>query len=328
MKRHLCTYGIGLALGGLLTAVTLPGVSAAETVMDYFTYDTLPGNQQGERIQYVKVNLDQAWNHLKISERNPQLCNQGDNLNPTMSVLQNPQPAMPQNCNFTNYTWWKGQGGQFQDYRFVVNANFFAIPPSPFTQECGKGLGVAVNDQVWVSGEAPADRLVHNRPTNTLIVYNQEGYNQHGVRAEIVDQNYDFAANINHIQAAVSGYRFMTNGAFTTVTSKADPNNDKPRTAVGLSQNGRDLIFLSINVGRGSLGAKLRLNDNFYKSLVLKDAYNALYLDGGGSATLVLQNQQGATVLSTLPSDVRNIPDHPPCSQRFYRPAPVVFGVE
>ena len=329
MKHLVRRYGAGLFFLGLIAAAGMPGASAAEKVMDYFRYDTLPSDVQGEYIQYVKIDLNAAWNRLKVSTQDAQLCGQGDLPSPSMSVLQNTQPANPQNCSVTNYTWWQKAGRPFANVRFVVNANFFKIdPPNPYKNQCGKGLGVAINDRAWVSGQNLDDRLVHGDVTNTLIIYNEAGSAANGgAKATIVDQSYKFEQNKDHIQAAISGYRFMTDGAFVPVTSEAFPNHYKPRTAVGLSQDGRYLTFLSINPGYRSHGATLQEADHFYQALVAKGARNALYLDGGGSATLVLKNQQGNTLLSTLPSDVRDVDGKPDCSKRFYRPAPVVFGV-
>jgi exopolysaccharide biosynthesis protein len=60
------------------------------------------------------------------------------------------------------------------------------------------------------------------------------------------------------------------------------------RTAIGLSRNNRTLFLLTVDRAGGSLGMKV----GEVADLLIRDygVYNALNLDGGGSATLAMEN--------------------------------------
>ena len=71
-----------------------------------------------------------------------------------------------------------------------------------------------------------------------------------------------------------------------------------PRTAVGLNQNGRSLILSVVDGREFSEG----MNFPELADLMLSfGAYTAMSLDGGGSATMVIEGRDGAPrVLNTL----------------------------
>ena len=121
----------------------------------------------------------------------------------------------------------------------------------------------------------------------------------------------------------------MTNDAFQAQPIAISPNGQKPRAAVGLSENGETLIFLAINAGSAlPNGEDLKQTGKFYKALRDLGAYNALNLDGAGSAELILKELDAdAALLYTKASDERNAAGKV-CSKRFYRPLPIVMGVE
>jgi len=316
-------------MGAMMWAACVSGASA-EDVLGYFTYGNKDGTTPPQKIKYVKVKLEDAWNKIAVPALNDQ-CDQEGKPNIRMSVLKNTLPAQqPNRCDMTNLKWWRGADQQFNEYRFLVSANFYNAA-GDYNDACGQGLGVSIHDTTWISGENVDDRKVHGTDTHTLVIYNQVGREHFQKYADIVNTTYDFIANKQYIRGAIAGYRFMNNGAFVAQPIAISPNGAKPRAAVGLSQDGETLIFIAINEGTAlNNGEDLKETGKFYKALDDLGAYNALNLDGAGSAQLILMEADAdVALLRTKASDVRNSGQGGgDCPKRFYRPIPVVMGVE
>jgi hypothetical protein len=77
-------------------------------------------------------------------------------------------------------------------------------------------------------------------------------------------------------------------------------NNRNPRSAVGVSRNGRYLILMTVDGRQAaySEGASTAETAEWMHKL---GAYNALNLDGGGSTALVIEGPDGAPVLLNRP---------------------------
>jgi exopolysaccharide biosynthesis protein len=75
-----------------------------------------------------------------------------------------------------------------------------------------------------------------------------------------------------------------------------------PRTAIGINRNGRWLYILVVD-GRQPLYS----TGATYRELaeILKDfgAFNAMALDGGGSSTMVIQDENGQALVLNSPID-------------------------
>jgi hypothetical protein len=103
-------------------------------------------------------------------------------------------------------------------------------------------------------------------------------------RAQIATPPFD----ISDVYNAVGGFHLLLKDGANVGTD----GEKHPRTAVGISRNGRYLYLLVID-GRQpgySLGASTRETADLMKTLGACDALN---LDGGGSATLVFDGGQG-----------------------------------
>ncbi len=307
-------------------AALTPAVVAQDT-LDYFTYGTVNGTQLNTNIVYVKVDLEQAWDKIKTPGLDGQ-CVQEGKPNVRMSVLKNVLPEQnPQFCDMENLQWWRGADQSFKNDRFVMSGNFYKSV-GDYNETCGLGLGVSLSNGTWISGESNDDRKVHETLTSTLLIFNQEGRDKFHKYAEIVASTYDFNTNRQYVQAAVSGYLFKNRGVFVAQPNAISPNGTKPRAAVGISQDGKTLIFLAINGGGENLGDDLKETGKFYKTLGDLGAYSALNLDGSGSAQLVLQKLDADNpLLATKPSDIRNKLNKV-CSKKFFRPIPIVIGIE
>ena len=85
-----------------------------------------------------------------------------------------------------------------------------------------------------------------------------------------------------------------------------DSEVSEPRTAIGISQNGRLLTLLVVD-GRQpgySEGATFMELANF---LTMHGVYTGMSLDGGGSSTMVVAGEKGQTRLLNSPID-NNVP--------------------
>jgi len=110
------------------------------------------------------------------------------------------------------------------------------------------------------------------------------------------------------IYTAVSGhYPLVTNGvnfAYNYTNDTTDPyiHLRQPRTAVGVSQDGRYLYLVTID-GR-QLGCEGALDGETGDWLLRFGAYNGINLDGGGSTTMVMADCHGNPIELNIPSDL------------------------
>jgi len=76
-----------------------------------------------------------------------------------------------------------------------------------------------------------------------------------------------------------------------------------PLSIIGLSKNGRYLFLVVIdgNDSKWSIGASLHEGAAWMKVL---GAFNAMILDGGGSSTLVIQGEDGKSIILNKPSGI------------------------
>lgn len=178
--------------------------------------------------------------------------------------------------------------------RLAVNANFYA--------SLGGGLanivGLSVSDGTIVSG---ARRFGENPHDPALMIRND------GVAAVGNFSNVD-AQNARQAVAGVGpsdmdnvpGTLLVTAGQNTGSTARVEPGTRNPRTAAGVSQDGRTLILMVID-GRQpgwSNGVTLaQLAD----LMIEFGAWDAINLDGGGSSSFV--HDDGTIRTTNRPSD-------------------------
>ncbi len=116
-------------------------------------------------------------------------------------------------------------------------------------------------------------------------------------------------ARTNGIYTAVSGhYPLITNGVnfsyiYTNDTTDPYVHLVQPRTAVGVSQDGRYLYLLTID-GRQPGYSDGAIDGETGDWLLRFGSYNAINLDGGGSTTMVMADCRGNPIELNRPSDL------------------------
>lgn len=106
--------------------------------------------------------------------------------------------------------------------------------------------------------------------------------------------------SVKGLQFAIAGNTLLTNGKAT----RQPDEKKEPRTAVGLSKDGRYLIFIVID-GRSrfhSMGANLYHTGLW---LIRFGAWNGCNLDGGGSSSIAMDDGRGRHRLLNQPSSGR-----------------------
>lgn len=160
-----------------------------------------------------------------------------------------------------------------------VNGDFFYGEES-------KGKGNLLHGVMWRRGVCLKDEFTGGA-TCTVFARMKDG-------TAMVMSQADYAERKDDIWEAVGArQRIMTNGNILTVSDKAL----EPRTAVGVSQDGRTVYLLVYDGRRASWsnGANYEMMGEIFRTV---GAYNATNLDGGGSSTftLVKDNVSGTEV--------------------------------
>lgn len=115
-----------------------------------------------------------------------------------------------------------------------------------------------------------------------------------------ISQNNDilFDTPPSSIYNAISGDRYLVRKG--SVPTNLENQSIEPRTAIGLSQNGRSLILAVVD-GRQPGYSEGVTFPEMGSLMLAHGAYNAINLDGGGSSTLAIQGVLGVPFLLNSP---------------------------
>lgn len=103
-----------------------------------------------------------------------------------------------------------------------------------------------------------------------------------------VKVNINTTPNLNNIKFAIGGGRIILQNGQIIDTDKnviKVPGN-RPRTGIGISQDGNELIIATIDGSGSYVGVSEEVFGAIFKTL---GAYNAINLDGGGSTTMAIK---------------------------------------
>lgn len=193
------------------------------------------------------------------------------------------------------------------DATLAINASFFAMiapKPGPGEDKVRYTTGAASDIRGLSKGAhglvSPA-REIAGRGDPALLVY-----------ADHARVTYARAADLDGVVCAVAGLGptddrkqpgtlLVEAGRNTGATARVSPKVRHPRTAAGVTADGRTLILLAID-GRQpgfSVGATL---PEMADLMIELGAHDAVALDGGGSTSFFLKRPDG-TLLTNKPSD-------------------------
>jgi exopolysaccharide biosynthesis protein len=146
-------------------------------------------------------------------------------------------------------------------------------------------------DPVTPNGFAASDGVIYSRgegdpPEPTMYVSR---------RGEI-----SFTRIPNRVQQAISGDRMVVLQG--KPVEGLDSVTANPRTAIGVSKNGR-WIYLVVIDGRQPFYSEGATFTQLADLMIELDAYFAMNLDGGGSSTMVVVGEDGSPVVLNSPID-------------------------
>ncbi|MBX3062096.1 MAG: phosphodiester glycosidase family protein [Anaerolineae bacterium] len=151
-----------------------------------------------------------------------------------------------------------------------------------------------VGDWVKTIGFASSDGSIYNAGA---------GYNYETLFISR-DNQASFVAPVGDVYNAISGDKFcLYNGVVPVDEFTSDYHlEQQPRSIIGLSEDGNTLILMVIDGRQPNYSEGATLQEAGEIALEY-GAYTALNLDGGGSSTLVTQDEYGRTKILNSPID-------------------------
>lgn len=276
------------ALAGLLVALAVSGcISRTPPIETGVIERTLP--EGAVRGMWAKVHL----------------------TNPTVEIVVTkplaPDPANPPGTEARLRT--VPEWAEAEHTTLAVNANFFAgaVTPAPGEKDPGwfKGRpvdlrGLSVSDLAVVS----PPRVVNGEGDPALLFF-PDGHARvaHATEADLPGVA-DAVAGIGPAEnGREPGGLLVTDGRNTGGTALVQPKVRHPRTAAGVTADGRTLILVVVD-GRQpghSIGVTLPELADLMIGLGAEDAVN---LDGGGSSTFIYRRPDGTLMTNKVPGGI------------------------
>ena len=120
-----------------------------------------------------------------------------------------------------------------------------------------------------------------------------------GDSAELIVGN-NLNIDFSNIQAAIGGGGTILSRGRVVEGRGVAPNARHPRSAIGVTRDGNQLILMVVDGRSHSIGATHREMANFLRRF---DAWEAIHFDGGGSSTMAYRQVNGRYVVANTPSD-------------------------
>jgi exopolysaccharide biosynthesis protein len=182
------------------------------------------------------------------------------------------------------------------DVQVAINGQYIDLATGyPY----GDLFGLAMHEGQIVSPAQDLHALIGVNPGTLLVTQDNVAR---------IEQTYP-STDLTGVWTAVESWAYLLIDGVNTGDPRVIPGNVEPRSAVGLSQDGRYLTLMTID-GRQrgySEGAT-----SFEESEWLKrfGAYNGINLDGGGSTHLWVSEHEGGTYAVNRPTENRRVSNH------------------
>lgn len=238
-------------------------------------------------------------------------------------------PGIPYNSPLFTLEDWNTR---FADSRLKINANFFSIANITMRESpCTKIFGASVSDYQVVSAASARDIVGCPPPYNQyctvdcgnlldvfLVTYKRNPDGSTTKTASIVpNASVQDTLNTRLVQSAVAGGIIVKDGTVlktSDMSSSLKPTNSGSRTAIGISQDGKTIIFLTIQTGSRNPGINASDLGLYMRYNLL--CWNVINLDNSGSSQFIY-NENNKIKYETIPGDVEG-----------YRPIPNFIGVK
>jgi hypothetical protein len=236
--------------------------------------------------------------------------------NPLHTIGTNTK-TFPAGSSYDNKSSWRTF---YPDMRFMMNANFYvvaakgangkAVNMNPYLASvpCTTALGYSIEGGYVKS----PDGQVHGRNTYILGFPYRPGQGPDAVIEQPPAQPQTV------FEEAIAGLPLISNGLPMPAPSGITPNTPRPRSAIGVTKDGSTLIMLTVNSGGDKKGVTI---DGLAAEMTRLGAWNALTLDGSGSAQMSFFNGAGLGFQTVGSDEVDGLTN-------LYRPVPVIFGIE
>lgn len=207
------------------------------------------------------------------------------------------------------------QWAREQGVELAINANYFARLGGKKINDEGDGLAKDAADIIGVSvsdGRVVSEPRQHEGACDPALIITK----QHTARVErLCSVGADVLEAVAGVGASATdpkrGSLLVENGKNLGETARVDPNLRHPRTAAGVSADGRTLVLVVIDGRQKDFSVGMTLPE-LADVLIENGAANAVNLDGGGSSALVYRSTPGSEFQMNRPSDghVRAVANH------------------
>lgn len=186
--------------------------------------------------------------------------------------------------------------------QLAVNANYFGWLGKKTNGEPAEILGACISNGVVVS---PA-RVHENKPDPAIAFFADPAGGVVAKVGRLSNEDLKGAlAAVAGIGASgttqLDGSLLVTDSTNTGSQARVDPDKRHPRTAIGVSADGRIAYVVAID-GRSSSSVGVTLAE-LADYMISIGAANAINLDGGGSTAFIFAPEGESTLLTNKPSD-------------------------
>ncbi len=182
------------------------------------------------------------------------------------------------------------------DVQVAINGQYIDLATSyPY----GDLWGLAMHEGQIVSPAQDLHALIGVNPGTLLVTEDNVAR---------IEQTYP-TTDLTGVWTAIESWAYLLVNGVNTGDPRIIPGNVEPRSALGLSQDGRYLILMTID-GRQtgySEGATAYEESEWLQRF---GAYNGINLDGGGSTHMWISEYDGATYAVNSPTENRAVSNH------------------
>jgi exopolysaccharide biosynthesis protein len=182
------------------------------------------------------------------------------------------------------------------DVQVAINGQYIDLATGyPY----GDLFGLAMHEGQIVSPAQDLHALIGVNPGTLLVTQDNVAR---------IEQTYP-STDLTGVWTAVESWAYLLIDGVNTGDPRVIPGNVEPRSAVGLSQDGRYLILMTID-GRQRGYSEGATSFEESEWLTRFGAYNGINLDGGGSTHLWVSEHEGETYAVNRPTENRRVSNH------------------